>query len=465
MPRPRPRLILSALKGGAGKTTVSLALLAAWRAQGLRAVPFKKGPDYIDAGWMGAAAGRTCRNLDPFLMGWEAVLSLFGRHTEDGSVALVEGNRGLFDGLDRAGSISTAELAKKLQAPVVLVVDCTKVTRTVAAMVLGCLKFDPEVKIGGVILNRIGGARHRRMVEDCLTDAVGLPIFGAIPRFKKELPERHMGLVTHLEHPEVEESLAWLRGLAEDHLDLKGLLDLASSAPTPDLPDLAPQGRAGTGERVRLGVIQDSAFQFYYPENLEALSAAGAEVARISALEDPVLPEVDGLYIGGGFPETHAELLAGNRTFRESLLQAARGGMPIYAECGGLMLLAKSLTMEGRTFPMAGVLGIEVEVCRQPQGHGYTRVRADRPNPFYPLGTELRGHEFHYSRVTTLSGPEESLVFQVDRGQGVADGRDGVVRDNVLATYTHVHALGTPAWARGLVKAARRWRKERGRVS
>lgn len=465
MPPPRPRLILSALKGGGGKTTVSLAMLAAWRSQGLRAVPFKKGPDYIDAGWLARAAGRTCRNLDPFLMGWEPVLSLFGRMTEDRSVALVEGNRGLFDGLDRAGSISTAELAKRLRAPVVLVIDCTKVTRTVAAMVLGCLKFDPEVRIGGVILNRIGGERHRRMVEDCLTESVGLPIFGSIPRFRKELPERHMGLVTHLEHPEVEESLGWLRGLAQDHLDLEGLLALASSAPPLELPREAPRTKPATGERVRVGVIQDSAFQFYYPENLEALTAAGAELLMISALDEDGLPELDGLYIGGGFPETHAELLAGNRAFRESLKSAARRGLPIYAECGGLMLLGRSLTMEGRTFPMTGVLEIEVAVEKRPQGHGYTKVRVDRPNPFYPLGTEIKGHEFHYSRVTDLKGSEENLVFKVERGQGVAGGRDGVVRGNVLATYTHVHAMGTPAWASGLVEAARRWRSGSTRAS
>jgi cobyrinic acid a,c-diamide synthase len=410
---------------------------------------------------MAAAAGRTCRNLDPYIMGWEPALSLFGQHTQDGSVALVEGNRGLFDGLDKVGSISTAELAKRLKAPVVLVVDCTKVTRTVAAMVLGCLKFDPQVRIGGVILNRLGGSRHRKMIQDCLADSVDLPILGAIPRFGRELPERHMGLVTHLEHPEAQESLAWLKKLAQDHLDLKGLLALASSAPPLELPRTSVPAQRQTGELVRLGVIQDSAFQFYYPENLEALSQAGADLIRISALDDPVLPELDGLYIGGGFPETHAGLLAENRSFRESLKQSAEKGLPIYAECGGLMVLGKSLTMEGRTFPMAGVLEMEVEVKKRPQGHGYTRVQVDRPNPFYPLGTELRGHEFHYSRVTNFSGSEENLAFRVDRGQGVAGGRDGVIGNNVLATYTHVHALGTPAWAKGLVEAARRWRARR----
>ena len=399
MSQPRPRLILSALKGGAGKTTVSLALLAAWRSMGLRAVPFKKGPDYIDTAWLARAAGATCRNLDPYLIGWDKALEVFTEHTGPDDLAVIEGNRGLYDGLDTAGSISTAELAKRIQAPVILIVDCTKATRTIAALVYGCVKFDPQVNIGGVVLNHIGGPRHEKVIRECIQESVGVPVLGAIPRQRQEMPERHMGLVPTFEHPEADRILEWLADLARKHLDLDGLARVARSAPALEdyhLEAACPQ----PGPKVRVGVIRDSAFQFYYPENIEALENEGAEVVFISALTDKELPQVDCLYIGGGFPETQAVQLAENASFRRSLKQAAESGLPVYAECGGLMYLSQTLIMDGQEFPMSGVLDLVVDVRKRPQGHGYTRVRVDRENPFYPLGLELKGHEFHYSRVT-----------------------------------------------------------------
>ncbi len=454
MNQPRPRLVLSALKGGAGKTTVSLALLAAWRSMGLQAVPFKKGPDYIDTAWLARAAGATCRNLDPYLIGWDQALEVFVDHTGPDNFAVIEGNRGLYDGLDAAGSISTAELAKKLKAPVILIVDCTKSTRTIAALVYGCLKFDPRVSLGGVVLNYIGGDRHERVIRECIGESVGVPVLGAIPRQRQEMPERHMGLVPTFEHPEADRTLDWLAQLARDHLDLEGLARVARSAPGLDGPLSQVQEARPGSPKVRIGVIRDSAFQFYYPENIEALEQEGAKVVFISALKDRALPELDGLYIGGGFPETQAQMLADNVSFRRSLKAEAEAGLPVYAECGGLMYLSRTLIMDGQEFPMSGVLDLVVDVQKKPQGHGYTRVRVDRENPFYPLGTELKGHEFHYSRVVNLTGREENLAFESLRGQGVAGKRDGVVKNNVLATYTHIHALGTPCWAQGVVKAA-----------
>ena len=240
MSQPRPRLILSALKGGAGKTTVSLALLAAWRSMGLRAVPFKKGPDYIDTAWLARAAGATCRNLDPYLIGWDKALEVFTEHTGPDDLAVIEGNRGLYDGLDTAGSISTAELAKRIQAPVILIVDCTKATRTIAALVYGCVKFDPQVNIGGVVLNHIGGPRHEKVIRECIQESVGVPVLGAIPRQRQEMPERHMGLVPTFEHPEADRILEWLADLARKHLDLDGLARVARSAPCPG--GLPPRG-------------------------------------------------------------------------------------------------------------------------------------------------------------------------------------------------------------------------------
>jgi len=451
----RPRLILSALRGGAGKTTLALALAAAWRSQDLQVAPFKKGPDYIDAAWLTRAAGRACRNLDPYLTGWPAVVETFLGHSRDKDLALIEGNRGLFDGLDAAGSTSTAELAKRLKAPVVLIIDCTKATRTIAALVLGCLKFDPAVDLAGVILNQVGSSRQEKLVRQCLAESVGLEVLGAVPRFRRDLPERHMGLVPPQEHPQARAALDWLADMGRRHLDLAGLARLAGQAPPLEAGEPAGPGQVPAGPRVRIGVIRDSAFQFYYPENLEALEAAGAEVVFISALTDPVLPPLDGLYIGGGFPETQAQELQANESFRESLRRAAAAGLPVYAECGGLMYLARSLEVGGRVMAMSGVLDLEIELRPEPQGHGYTRVLVERENPFYPVGTELKGHEFHYSRVTNLDGGEAGLTFLMRRGRGIAGGRDGFTAGNVLATYCHVHARGAPQWAEALVARAR----------
>jgi cobyrinic acid a,c-diamide synthase len=304
-----------------------------------------------------------------------------------------------------------------------------------------------------VLFRSIAGARHERLIRDCLAAYVGLPVLGALPRFRLAMPERHMGLVPTYEHPQVTAAIDGLRSLAETHLDLAGLLAVVRSAPP--LPPLAEApSLAPVGPRVRVGVIQDAAFQFYYPENLEALAQAGAEVVLVSALSDQALPEIQGLYIGGGFPETQAQRLAENVAFRRSVREAAGRGLPVYAECGGLMFLARSLTMEGSTFPMAGVLPVDVEVMKRPQGHGYVAATVDRANPFYPVGATLKGHEFHYSRIVQADLDPALTCLRVERGVGLAGGRDGLVVGNVFAAYTHVHALGTREWARGIVGRA-----------
>jgi cobyrinic acid a,c-diamide synthase len=458
VPDTLPRLVVAGLSGGSGKTIVSLGLLLAAQRRGLPVRAFKKGPDYIDAAWLGWATGGPVHNLDTFLMGFENVVASFALNAVPGGLNLIEGNRGLYDGFDARGTHSTAELAKALRAPVVLVLDASKVTRTSAAMVLGCQRLDPEVKIVGVILNRVSGPRHEAVVRDAVELSCGIPVLGTIPRIEKArlLPERHLGLVLPEEHPGTQSLRATLEELFEGRLDFERLWKLSCLAPildsaaktTPDLPD---------GKGLKVGYLRDSAFTFYYPENLELLSAAETELLPISALSATSLPEdIDALYMGGGFPETHGEALSANKPFLASLCRAADRDLPIYAECGGLMLLARGVVWQGRKYRMAGVLSFEVEVCSKPQGHGYTELSVDTPNPFFPQGLVLRGHEFHYSSI--LPGTDlPHTACAVRRGTGCYHGRDGVIVGNVWASYTHLHALAAPEWARGLLNAARRF--------
>ncbi len=461
-----PRLILTALGGGAGKTTLTIGIIGALKSLGRSVSPFKKGPDYIDAGWLALAAGRPCYNLDSYLLRPDIILSSFQAHAQSDGIAVIEGNRGLYDGIDMEGSTSTAELAKLLQAPVILCLDCTKTTRTVAAAVLGCQMFDPETPIQGVILNRTSGKRHERMVQKSIEYHCGIPVLGALPRLDEQrFPERHMGLVPTAEHPWAQQSVEEATRLATTHLDLKWILELSEAAPA--LPPASPLPKCDGGSvendsnvavhqasrsPVRIGVFRDSAFQFYYPENLEALERCGATLVFLSALDETSLPDVDALYIGGGFPETHAERLAANTSFRSSLRTCAEEGLPIYAECGGLMYLGESLLIRDVRYPMAGVLPIVFGLFKRPQGHGYTEMVVDRPNPFFPEGTVLKGHEFHYSKA--IECPEGQTVFAMRRGSGLIGDRDGFCIRNTVATYTHIHALGTPQWAPSLIRNA-----------
>ena len=465
-----PRIVIAALSGGSGKTIVSLGLIASWRKRRMAVAPFKKGPDFIDAGWLALAAGQPCHNLDTFLMPADQIVLSFASRTLSTDLAVIEGNRGLYDGIDVEGSTSTSELAKLLKAPVVLIIDCTKSTRTVAAIVSGCVQFDREVDICGVILNRIAGPRHESILRKSIGHYCALPVFGAIPKIKAEaFPERHMGLVPTPEHGWADASIEKVAEMAEKYLDLNRLLSIAREAPTlgdaPPRPTriLSPKGEGIKKHALppRIGVIRDAAFQFYYPENIEALEAAGAEVIAVSALEDSGLPGLDGLYIGGGFPETHAEALAENTEFRQAVRRLGEEGLAIYAECGGLMYLGESLVLDGVTYPMAGLFPVVFGFSRRPEGHGYTILEVERRNPYFKVGTQIRGHEFHYSSVLSWGGKTEDLGFRMTRGSGFAGKRDGLCYKNTVATYTHIHALGTPSWAEAMVEAAASYRRNR----
>lgn len=462
MPQVLPRLTVAALKGGSGKTTLSLGIIQALRDRELAVAPFKKGPDYIDPFWHSEAAGAPCRNLDPYLMGRKQVLASFCFHGRGFDAAVVEGNRGLFDGMNAAGSFSTAELAKWLASPLVLVIDCSMTSRTVAALILGCKQFDPELNLAGVILNPVANARQEKVIREAIREYTGLPVLGAVPRLALNMPERHMGLVPPQEHEAVAESLQRVGRSVAAHVDVEALWSLMNSAP--ELADSGPpQGLFPAdkpqGACPKIGVVRDAAFGFYYTDNLEALVNHGAELVFCSALEDDSLPAVDALYIGGGFPETHAAELAANQSFRDAVQKEARRGLPIYAECGGLMYLGRSISMHGGKFPMAGVFPVDFAMQKKPQGHGYTSCEVVSENPFMPMGYEFKAHEFHYSLPTLAQGFQPEFAYQVLRGKGILGPGGGIMLNRVLGTYHHVHCLGAAEWAPGLVNAAKEGHK------
>nr|WP_244148841.1 cobyrinate a,c-diamide synthase [Desulfonatronum thioautotrophicum] len=498
------RLILAGLSGGAGKTIISLGLCRALIDLGLQVKPFKKGPDYIDAAWLGLAARRETSNLDPFMMPHEALVQLFLRESASVDLALIEGNRGLFDGKDTSGSCSTAELAKRLHAPVVLIINCTKMTRTVAALVLGCRNFEPNLNLAGVILNRTAGPRHKTILRQCIEQYTDVPVVGILPKIKPDpIPERHMGLVSDQECTEAEAILNHLATIARECLDMQALRTIAEQATSTPLSDgllgelqdcclkvdscgaanpvpltakrrvkpysqpalnvCQPSGRhsrhpvSALESPVRIGVVRDAALWFYYRENLAELRKHGAELVELSLLAPSLWPEIHGLYLGGGFPETQAEQLAQNETTRAMVHRLARQGLPIYAECGGFMYLGQSLICRETVYPMAGVFPVQTMLCAKPQGHGYTVAKVVQPNPFHPVGLEFTGHEFHYSRCVSPLPLEMSYALEMQRGSGIDQNRDGLIFRNTFACYTHLHALGVPTWAENFVVAARRF--------
>ncbi len=461
----KPRIVIAGLKGGSGKTLLTLGLIAALREQGLTVAPFKKGPDFIDAGWHTFAADRQCYNLDSFLMTDQQIISSFVSRSRNADISLIEGNRGLYDGLDIHGRCCTAELAKVLNAPVLLIVDVSMSTRTIAAIVRGCQVFDPSVTLAGVILNRAAGHRQTALIKGAIEEYCHLPVLGVIPRLMaNNFPERHMGLVPFQERSHAEKAVNWARNAMVRHLQLDAILEVArtvdplAAAETEVFPKREPP-LSGNGPRI--GYILDRSFWFYYPENLEQLERLGATLVKIDAVSDPRLPDLDALYIGGGFPETQAEPLAANEGFRDSLKASIKQGLPVYAECGGLMYLGETLVVDHRSYPMVGALPIKLLLEKKPQGHGYTVMEVAEANPFYPVGHSLCGHEFHYSRPILTTEKDVRFAFRVKRGHGVDGHHDGIVQHNLLATYTHVHAVGEPRWAKSLHDAALKRKMEK----
>jgi cobyrinic acid a,c-diamide synthase len=465
-----PGIVIAGLRGGSGKTIISLGITGAWKKMGFKVSPFKKGPDYIDAGWLSKAAGCPCYNLDTFLCTSSVVEQSFQENSKNSDIAVIEGNRGLYDGIDTNGSTSTSELAKLLNLPVLLVLDCTKSTRTMAALLLGCMKFDPATRICGVILNQVAGKRHEGKVKKNIEKYCNIPVLGYVPKLKsRDFPERHMGLVTSQEHGFSDKAIDSVIKVAKDSIDLERLYTIATSKDyyiensERKISLSEKKSEPAAPEQIKLpdvtiGIIKDSAFQFYYPDNIDALKKLGANIVFISPLNEKVIPDVHAIYMGGGFPETHAPQLSKNNSFKEKLKILSQQGLPIYAECGGLIFLGESILLKDREFPMSGILPIKFGFSNRPQGHGYTKVEVVNENPFFKKGEVLRGHEFRYSSILTIDYQDHEMAFKMERGKGILEKKDGFFKNNTFGTYTHIHALGSPSWAPSLIEKARAFR-------
>ncbi len=451
-----PRILIAGIRGGAGKTTVTLAILSLLREKGLNVIAFKKGPDYIDSGWLSLFSGNPCYNLDTYMIPPNKVIRSFIERSE-GDISVIEGNRGLYDGMDIEGTVATSELAKLLKCPVILVVDCTKITRSVAAIIQGFVNFDRDVYLKGVVLNQVANARHEKIIKESIKRYCNIEIVGSIPRFKDiKMPERHMGLTPHQEQEMKKETEDFIYRVA-DYLDIEKILKIARDVPPISYinNDTKPYIN---DEGVKIGVIRDRVFQFYYEENLEELKKYGAEIVLINSLENKALPEIDALYIGGGFPETNIKPLSENVDLIKNIKENAQKGLPVYAECGGLMYLCKSLITHEGEFSMAGIFPFKLKMFKKPQAHGYVMAKVNEDSPFYEKDIEIKGHEFHYSRVIDYDELPH-MCFTMLRGEGIVENQDGACFKNTLGTYVHVHAIGCEEWIKGILKIAKNYRE------
>ena len=434
----RPRVVIAGTGSGVGKTTIVTGLMARLsREMGVQG--YKVGPDFIDPMFHTAVTGRPSRNLDSFFMGRDTLENLYGWSSIGADISVIEGVRGLYEGSTATGDKgSTAEIAKILDAPVVLVVDAKSLTKSAAAIVRGFVSLDPDVNIAGVILNRIRGERHRSKAVEAVESLTDVPVLGTVERVEDSMPERHLGLVTMPERDR-REVMDHTVSLVED-IDLDMLMGIAEGASERhfDVEDPFPVGDSS----VSVGVPRDVAFSFYYRENIESLERAGARVVEFSPVAGDALPDCDAYYLGGGYPEEHLEEISGNTDFLEGLWAASMDGRTILGECGGMMTLCRSIERDGVGYPMAGVLETNAVQTRGRQGLSYVRATATAENPI--MEGDVVGHEFHYSKLDPL--PKGPFAYDVGRGVGIDGRHDGIVKGRTVGQYMHQHALSRKDW-------------------
>jgi len=444
-----PRIVVAGTNSGVGKTTVVAGLCGALRRLGLRVGVFKCGPDYLDPTYHTRAAGSRSQTLDGWMMGRDGVLSTFQRAAVNVDIAVIEGVMGLFDGVEPTSDAgSTAEIAKWLDAPVLLVIDASGMSRSVAAMAAGFAGFDSALQVAGVICNRVGSRGHLEILKEA---SLVVPVLGGLPRDETNaFPERHLGLKTATDgslsdgmfHAWAEHVSSWC--------DVETILRLARAAP--ELPDPPAQMQRQTSIRCRIGIARDEAFHFYYDENLRLLEQAGAELIDFSPIRDSTLPQVDGILLGGGYPEIHAQALAANTSLRGEMVKFCESGRPVYAECGGLMYLCEHIEqLDGSRHAMVGWFGADAVMSDRLQALGYVTASTQRDSLIGPSGESFRGHQFRYSSLEWRT-PADS-AYSVTRRRGGQQSQEGYLRGNVLGSYVHAHWASNPELARHFVRA------------
>ncbi len=483
------RIYISAAHKSSGKTTISIGLCAALSKKGLKVQPFKKGPDYIDPLWLarasalsGSIAANTknadiagCYNLDFNTQSKQEILHTLTKHSHNADISIIEGNKGLYDGVALDGSDSNAAVAKLTQSPVVLVIDSRGITRGVAPLLLGYQHFDLDVNIAGVIFNLTGGPRHEQKLRAITEAYTDIPVLGVVRKNSAmELDERHLGLMPSNEDQHASQKIADIAQMVSDSVDLGKLIEIAKSAPeiTPISSIIKQDVAANIAEKiterkasVRIGICEDAAFGFYYADDKQALVEAGAELVSIDTLHDESLPNgLDGLFIGGGFPETHMQQLSDNQSMRASIRDAIEAGLPTYAECGGLMYLTRSLEWKNKKAAMVGVIPADTLMHKKPQGRGHVELEETSEMPWRKTKNNsaqtkindnkhtqlINAHEFHYSRLVNISG-EGKFAYNVHRGVGITGDKDGWIYKNLLASYSHLRNTESFEWAKRFV--------------
>ncbi|EGO61966.1 cobyrinate a,c-diamide synthase [Acetonema longum] len=457
-----PRIVIAGTHSGAGKTTVVTGLLAALRGEGYKVQSYKVGPDYIDPGFHAAASGKPAHNLDTWLIPEDQLVRIFADSAQSSDIAIIEGVMGLFDG-GRHGVSSTAAIAKLLQAPVVLVVDAKSAGESIAATVLGFNMYDPDLKLAGVIVNRLGSDSHRQTVVGAL-EKLQIPVLGCLYRDQALImPERHLGL-TPVTERETEKSVDAMRQQVQRSVNIEHIQRIAAQAPAIICAEAPSLPQRQSPPAVRIGIARDAAFSFYYPESLAVLTASGAELFFFSPLEDSKLPPVDGIILGGGFPEMFAKELAVNRGMLCDIREKAGQGMPVYAECGGLMYLTRQLIdFEQQPYEMAGLIPARCQMHSKLETVGYIEATAWNDNLLCQAQAVLRGHEFHFSRmIPEIVGDDFPWAFQFKKMRTGAAYPAGYAKGNILASYLHIHFAGSPGAADSFIRKCMIYAASRG---
>ena len=455
------RLFISAAHKSSGKTTLTLGLCAALNARGLHVAPYKKGPDYIDPMWLSRASNHDCHNLDFQTMSDDEILATVSLYSKNADISLIEGNKGLYDGVALDGSNSNAAVAELTKSPIILVIDTQGMTRGIAPLLLGYQAFNKNIEIAGVILNKVGGPRHEKKLRDVINQYTDITVIGAVPRLKElNITERHLGLIPSNEALDTDALIASIAAVIEKHVDLDLLIKLASSAAA--LPKsgykISKQDKPIT---LKVGIARDAAFGFYYPGDLNAFRAEGAELIEFDTLNDKELPDVDALFIGGGFPESWMQELEANSSLRQQIKDAIESGLPVYAECGGLMYLSKSIRWNNTQSKMVGIIPADITMNERPQGRGYVSLQQTECALWNSSSqnSNIDAHEFHYSGFTDLddleSRPDIKYAYEMKRGSGITGKHDGLIYKNLLANYAHLRDTSHYHWVSEFVEFIR----------